>query len=34
METHLGKAITLSEKMSEEKLNDDDDNFWALVKYA
>ncbi len=33
METHLGKAITLSEKMSEEKLNDDD-NFWALVKYA
>lgn len=34
MEQHLGKAIALSEKMSEENLNEDDDNFWALVKYA
>ena len=34
MEVHLGKAIALSEKMSEENLNEDDDNFWALAKYA
>ena len=34
MESHLCKTITLSEKMHEDNLSEEDDTYWALVKYA
>lgn len=34
MQTHLGRAIDLSEQLDGDALSEDDDMFWALVKYA
>ncbi len=34
MQTHLGKAIALSEQLDRNAPSEDDDSFWALVKYA
>ena len=34
MESNLSKAIALSDKLQGDALDDGDDNFWALVKYA
>ena len=34
MQTHLGKAIVLSEHLDGNALSEDDDRFWALVKYV
>lgn len=34
MEVHLCKAIALSDSLDEDNLSEEDNNFWALVKYA
>ena len=34
MEFHLVKAMALLKEMHEDNLNEEDDVFWALVKYA
>ena len=34
MNRHIEKAITLSKRMDQSKFDEDDDLFWALVKYV